>query len=461
MNITKAFLSLTEGCNLGCDYCYCLKTRNPGNVMSLETAKKIIKFTAENAKKLGKKSYGITLFGGEPSLYPSLISDIISYTVVIKHTLGVSCDLTMNTNGYVTEDKTEEMLELFNKWINRMESIQIQFSVDGIEEVHDAHRLTNGEKGSYKTIRDFVGKFDKSWFDRGLSVHAVLTKESLPHLKESVLDAIDMGFKNVWYMPLHSENWTDEDVELYKTKLRELHAILKDKGIENYYSDFNSRNRQVPTKTCGAGIDNVTFFHDGEIYPCHAFYYNNKEKYMGNINDIESIRVIEEIVEVGTKDMVGIIPCETCEANSFCNRCIAENEKFNDEMWMCFPKYCKMVQGLTEVLKELSISITPTGGNSCGCGDKDSSCGCDNKETIGVSFEQFKELASILSDVVTKQEESNTKFSEYIEITNNNYQLVIETQAAALSELSEKLDQQSYIIGNLVNILLSKGENNV
>ena len=74
-NIQVTF-QVTEDCTLRCAYCY---ERNKSHkVMSIDTAKKFIDVMFE---QLPDKYYAviIDLIGGEPLMYPNLLSEIVDY----------------------------------------------------------------------------------------------------------------------------------------------------------------------------------------------------------------------------------------------------------------------------------------------------------------------------------------------------------------------------------------------
>lgn len=117
--------SVTNRCNLKCNYCYATYYKRPVEDMPIEDVKKVI----DDLAKAG--TFRINLVGGEPLLRND-ISEIIGYI----RSKGIECAMT--TNGLLVPSKIEA-----TKGLN-----SVCFSIDGRQQGNDLNRGT----GSYEAV---------------------------------------------------------------------------------------------------------------------------------------------------------------------------------------------------------------------------------------------------------------------------------------------------------------------
>src|SRR4030042_315599 len=122
--LNSIWFYITEGCNLRCKYCFNPKDMfdNP-NTVTLDNFKKIfdnIVFFNETINKNGRLE--LVLFGGEPTLFPELIHNIVKYS--FEKTDG-KIGYLLITNGIKLYEIKEIILEFVKKYYMR-----IQFSLD-------------------------------------------------------------------------------------------------------------------------------------------------------------------------------------------------------------------------------------------------------------------------------------------------------------------------------------------
>ena len=119
------------------------------------------------------------------------------------------------------------------------------------------------------------------------------------------------------------ETFSDGDFEKYK---QVLHALAE--HIEKLYVDGKSPQLNLLTdrmmlkemNNCGAGDGNVTLAPNGKFYVCPAFYYDNEEDCVGDL---------ENGLDIKNKQLykLGYAPiCRHCDAYQ-CKRCIWLNRK--------------------------------------------------------------------------------------------------------------------------------------
>jgi len=130
--IAKALtIVTTDRCNLGCTYCYEKKTE--WRMMTEEVQEQVERFLDEYLTATPTKSFGVTWFGGEPTLNMRCIERLSAYIDMLCSKLGVPWEPFIITNGTTLTPHV----------INRLKACKIkglQITVDGIKEDHDALR---------------------------------------------------------------------------------------------------------------------------------------------------------------------------------------------------------------------------------------------------------------------------------------------------------------------------------
>lgn len=132
----------TMACNFRCIYCF-EKGQYENQVMSDKTMESIIKYITEHAKHL--QVLDITWYGGEPLLAMKQMEKLARQILNITEQYKIQYSSSIVTNGYLLNIET----------VKRLKEIgikDIQITIDGTQEVHDARRpLANGN-GTFDTI---------------------------------------------------------------------------------------------------------------------------------------------------------------------------------------------------------------------------------------------------------------------------------------------------------------------
>jgi uncharacterized protein len=132
----------TLACNLRCGYCY--QTHTAG-VMSRETRDAIVREIDTRVRHEGINELEIDWFGGEPLLAREIIQDISCRLKKVAAQHGATFRSTMATNGTLIDRAVVEML-------GEIEMEELQITLDGSEEVHNARRPTAGGKPSFGAV---------------------------------------------------------------------------------------------------------------------------------------------------------------------------------------------------------------------------------------------------------------------------------------------------------------------
>ena len=322
---------------MACDYCF-EHPRRFRQAMTEEVARMALDMLAQNAQKNGTRRINVTFFGGEPLLNWPVTKFILEYMVRLKGSKRVDgIGGTLITNGTLLKD---EWLDYFKKNAKR-NGLNIQLSIDGTQRVHDKHRVFPNGKGTYEAIMKNVPR----WLELGenvVHVHSVFNLDTIKYMYESYLSFREMGFRDIWFLPIPYLPYSSQNVEEYEEQLTK----IKDDIVREYRETRNPDLKQgyAPldrgwknpcgfSKPCGAGVNYVSVTASGDIYPCHHFYYQDPEHHT-KIGDVytgvdEQRRLI--YVEYDHSDLSCGLNKE-CE-NFNCYRCISDNYEMSGSIF--------------------------------------------------------------------------------------------------------------------------------
>ncbi len=327
---------VTEKCNLACRYCFECYERKLGPDMSEEVAAKCLDFLFEQAnQKKDNRHVNVTLFGGEPLLRPELCDFIVNYGVKKRSETGVQFTAGVITNGTIMSDHIELLIR---RWRNKI-NFSIQVSIDGCREAQDLYRVKKDGSSSFEEVAKNIPVFND--IDMKYCLHGCLNKRTLPLLFKSYKYFVEeFGRKTgIWFMPVHSEEWDEKDVEIYDEQLRQIFEY--ETGVLNTVSSFIPIDKLLggckchPERTCGAGTNYVSFTGNGDIYPCHNFYFSKDaspdlEDYkLGNVFDGNPLDTA--ILDKFDHCRVQNTDCKDCQ-NVTCYRCLADNWRFGGDI---------------------------------------------------------------------------------------------------------------------------------
>ncbi len=151
-------LALTLNCNLKCVYCHSRAGEFNEPDMPRELIERALEYSFSKAAQKQDKFLRVFLAGGGE---PTFNLDLFSYTVAKVKEIACKYDcnhsLIMSTNGYYNEDLADFIINNFSS---------ISFSLDGNEEIQNAHRPTKSGKGSFQR----VFKTAKYFYDSGFNI---------------------------------------------------------------------------------------------------------------------------------------------------------------------------------------------------------------------------------------------------------------------------------------------------
>lgn len=355
-------LHVANTCNMKCAYCFA----NHGSygsdegVMSEETALEAVDIYYGKYKRIKQ----IKFFGGEPFMnLPTM--DAVCRHIEHKYLQGhidALPEYKVVTNGTIMPQVAMELIKKYD--------IQVVFSMDGPEMIHDHARVFVNGKGTYQTIKNNFQALrtyteGKQPYGVELTYTAVHRKNGL--LMKDVTDffvrEFEIDAKNVNISPVsadedseyalkdHNHCMVDSAKEIMRALKLGEEAALDQKLyflIKKIKSGVKS-DRQI----CNAAWKWAAVSSKGDVFPCLMFV--DREDYkLGNINNhlFEDERYKKITEEWKHYDRFSKASCANCFANNICINCMGHNMDSSGSVYDKTPQQCAAMRHLMEVMIE-------------------------------------------------------------------------------------------------------------
>lgn len=174
-------LSVTERCNAACRYCF-LDAQTCGNVMTQDILHAAIDYVAEN---IHGRTINLAAFGGEPSVAPDLVAEMVRYG---KARIRDPLKFSITTNGYFDDAFCDFLLE---------NNFHISLSMDGIPLVQTAQRPS---KVSISQLEKNISRLATSSCE--MKVRSTVTEFSVVHMLDTVKYLKGLGVTRIHFEPV-------------------------------------------------------------------------------------------------------------------------------------------------------------------------------------------------------------------------------------------------------------------
>lgn len=332
MSTSLHIFVVTTACNVGCVYCQANNgTRCSGLFMDKETARRAVDIALESPTK----SLTFEFQGGEPLLNFEIIKYIVEYSKEANKTHSINYTVVSNLTLL-----TDEMITYF-----RENNFGVSTSLDGHEFLHNKNRPY---KDGGHTYRDVIKSIDRLR-EAGIYVGAIqtTTKESLKYPREIVDTYYNLGFNSIFIRPLTplgkaTKNWNkigyspDEFLGFYSEVLdaviainekdvffKEEHATILLKRIDGQFVNYMELR-----SPCGAGIGQLAYYPDGNIFTCDEgrmlHEMGDSIFCLGNVNKSTYRSIIDNgtCKAVCASSILESIPtCCDCVYQPYCGTC--------------------------------------------------------------------------------------------------------------------------------------------
>lgn len=308
-------LHLTTACNFNCNYCYASKNAN-GMSMTDEIAKKSIDFAVHSMAN----NLGVIFFGGEPLLKKDIIKKTVTYCKQLEsdNHNKFNFHYKITTNGLLLDHE-------FLKYASENKII-ISLSIDGVQESHDLHRITNDGKPTHHIISSKISSLLS--YQPYANALMVVSPENVDNYYKSVKYLIEQGFIYIIASLNYAGNWTDKHLSKLKKQYQLIAKYYKKLTLEEkkfFFSPFEMKlsthikGKDILCTDCHLAQTQVSIAPNGDIYPCVQFVQDAISNVDFVIGDVFNGFDQERRKQVYLKSQTINHNCDICAIKSRCN----------------------------------------------------------------------------------------------------------------------------------------------
>ena len=354
---------VTTACNMNCIYCQANNGKEYSNLFMNE---EIAKRSVDIALQSPTRNLDFEFQGGEPLLNFKIIKYIVEYAESQKGDRVIRYNVVTNLTLL-----TDEILEFFKQY-----HFGISTSLDGNEIVHNQNRTYRDGTGTFEKVCSSISKIKAN----GLHVGAIqtTTKATLNHPEELIHTYVDLGFDSIFLRPLTPlgkalVNWEnigytpEEFCEFYIKATNELIRInksgyfIKEAHAAIFLQRIDGRfvNYMELRSPCGAGIGQLAYYSDGNIFTCdegRMLYEMGQDTFcLGNVYETNFTQLINNGIcrTVCASSMLETIPtCCDCVYQPYCGTCPVVNFALCNDVIEKQPHgyRCKIYSGILDYL---------------------------------------------------------------------------------------------------------------
>ncbi|MBU4216569.1 radical SAM protein [Candidatus Parcubacteria bacterium] len=251
-------LFFTGKCNLNCKYCFVDRSDDGDSTLNEELIRKAVDILLDGP---GQKKM-INFLGGEPLVEFSLIKRVYQYATNKAKEKKISLSYKLATNGTLLDiDK----IEFFKK-----NKINIQVSIDGDKNCHDANRpLKESANSSFELIFKNINSIDV--YQSGITSSLVFAPRDIKTLMQNIKFLHAKKFSVINFLPDLYATWSSDDlghlVNFFK-EFKKYYIGLFDVGGDvfknNLLDSFVNEVNLDKARQCNKINLNI----DGDFYVC-------------------------------------------------------------------------------------------------------------------------------------------------------------------------------------------------
>ena len=312
-NTLKFVLLPTELCNFRCRYCY---GQFPKYVMSEDTQNGIIKYLKRNI--MSHKALNISWFGGEPLLYPGIITNLSQKMIDLCRTRNKPYFSSITTNGYLLNQ------DVFHQMLNNKISLYM-VTLDGFEELHNKNRKLQNGNGTFSTILSNLRNIRDN--ERSASfrirIRVNVTTELIPELSDFI-DFLYEEFGNDkrfnFIFVAASDYGGDEIKKMEKSILHSFDQVYDELINAPNRLDCTGFAGQLLPNICYAGMRNAYIIKaNGTVSKCTVSYEDFSE--VGVLHSDGNMLLDQsKLAKWVNREMSPQSSCAKCDRRGECDR---------------------------------------------------------------------------------------------------------------------------------------------
>jgi uncharacterized protein len=272
--LTQIELVLTEGCNLGCTYCF-EKEMLGYRKMPFEVAKRAIDLLF--CYSLNETELHIAHFGGEPTLNFQAVKAVTEYAERRSLNSGKKVYFNMTSNGVLIN---EEIAEYCGR-----HRIMVMLSLDGLKASHDKHRKDKRGEGTFDKV--IQGMKILKQFQPWTGIKMTVMPENVANLFEDVTSLYEMGVNQFTIGYATGIKWSSDEMQAYSEQVGKLYQWYTQSDRNDLLiKEFDELNVDANYFGCQAGRSSISISVNGEISPCSKILALNNKSLLSKLGDV-------------------------------------------------------------------------------------------------------------------------------------------------------------------------------
>lgn len=360
--LSTLILHVSNACNMRCKYCFANHGSygSEAGLMSVQTAIDAVDLFYSKYRKIKQ----IKFFGGEPMMNIEAIEAVCKHIWQKYEQMQIRQlpEYKVVSNGTIMPDEAMRIIRDYD--------IQVVFSMDGPDEIHDFAREMADHSKSMTGIRENFFKLREFTDGRQpygveMTYHAIHRDHgmSMKDVTEYFVKEFGVEARSVNISPVSAEEGSifalgDQNQCLVDSAREILEDLYEGKSpyidqklyflIKKLKSGVQS-DRQV----CNAGWKWFAVSAKGDVYPCMMFM-DRKEYRMGsiyeNLFENPGWREIHDLWS--SYDRFEKNSCGHCFCNRICVNCMGQNMDASGSVYHKLPGQCESTRKMMEILIE-------------------------------------------------------------------------------------------------------------
>jgi uncharacterized protein len=269
-------LSVSNGCNLACGYCYREDLQVPAHSRKMDAATARRGVDLLLAESAARDEVNLAFLGGEPLTNLPLIREVVAYAEARCAEADKRVNFSLTTNATLLDEASVEFLDAHR--------FGISISIDGPKEIHDRRRKTLRGSGSYGVVAAKARMLIERYRSRPVGARVTLSAGATDviaihrHLKDEI-GFFEVGFAPVTTSANHETNLSAEELALVFGGLKTLGRTYVAAALDGRNIGFANMHQLLgelwtgsrKALPCGAGVGLLALDAEGRLNLCHRF----------------------------------------------------------------------------------------------------------------------------------------------------------------------------------------------
>jgi uncharacterized protein len=365
-NISVMWKTVSEDCNLACDYCYYSTCAGkPGN-----TINKIESTLLENFIKqymaISEGNVSFAWQGGEPLLAGLEFFEKVVALQALYAPPNTLISNSLQTNGTLINDRWAAFFKRYH--------FLIGVSLDGPQEIHDQRRVDAIGQGSFERVMKGISHLQQQ--DVEFNILSVIHRNNVGNAKELFQFYDQEKFDFVQFIPcmqfhskridqpgdyeITSEEYGNFLCEAFDYWYNNGNPVISERFFDNMLNVYAHREAQtcIHRESCSKTL---ILEHNGDAFPCD--FYIHPDWNLGNVGTDSLTSILDHPKYDEFLRLKPRLPeaCRTCSWLHLCFGGCPRNRRWNVDMLKSEPHYfCQSYRQIYAYAHERMVTLSDT-----------------------------------------------------------------------------------------------------